>query len=98
MSPQVGLFGYRNLSAFHPDYHLRDRPRTPIQTLHLARSIALDNGLNYVYEGNVQGDGIDTHCPGCGETVIRRSGMTVAQILLDSQDRCNCGRVIPIKR
>jgi pyruvate formate lyase activating enzyme len=87
-----------HLSAFHPDYHLTDRPRTPLETLHRSRAIALDNGLHFVYEGNVQGDGAHTVCPGCGEVVIRRAGMTAVEVLLDAEDRCRCGRTIPIRR
>ncbi|MGB1801306.1 MAG: AmmeMemoRadiSam system radical SAM enzyme, partial [Gammaproteobacteria bacterium] len=49
LGPDVPL----HFSAFHPDWKMRDKSRTPLQTLKKARSIAILNGLDYVYTGNV---------------------------------------------
>ena len=38
-----------HFTAFHPDWKMLDRPRTPAATLTRARDRALDNGLRYVY-------------------------------------------------
>ena len=43
-----------------------------------AREIGLEAGLQYVYTGNIPGQGgEDTVCPQCGATVIRRTGFAV---------------------
>ena len=41
LGPDVPL----HFTAFHPDFKLRDKPRTPPETLHRARAIALEAGL-----------------------------------------------------
>jgi pyruvate formate lyase activating enzyme len=69
LGPDVPL----HFTAFHPDFKLRDKPRTPPETLHNARRIARDVGLHYVYEGNIYSDGANTLCPKCGELLVRRS-------------------------
>jgi hypothetical protein len=44
-----------HFSAFHPDFRMTDRPRTPHETLVMARDIAVRQGLKFVYVGNVNG-------------------------------------------
>jgi len=67
-----------HVSRFHPTYKLLDRPPTPVATLLRAREIGLEAGLQYVYTGNIPGQGgEDTVCPQCGATVIRRTGFAV---------------------
>ena len=62
-----------HFSAFHPDFKLMNKPRTPSSTLSRARRIAREEGLRYVYTGNVHDrDGDATYCPGCGKAVIER--------------------------
>ncbi|CAM3295635.1 PflA, Pyruvate-formate lyase-activating enzyme [Stackebrandtia soli] len=62
-----------HFSAFHPDFKMRDVPRTPVETLRRARRIARDAGLRYVYVGNVQDpEGQTTYCPGCEAAVVVR--------------------------
>ena len=68
LGPDVPL----HFTAFHPDFKLRDKPRTPPETLHRARAIAREAGLRYVYEGNIFSDAANTNCPGCGALLIRR--------------------------
>ena len=64
-----------HVTRFHPTYKMTDRPATPVATLRRARDIGLEAGLDYVYEGNVPGEGGEnTYCPGCGEVIIRRFG------------------------
>jgi len=41
------------LQAFHPDFKMTDIVHTPPATLTRAREIALGEGLQYVYTGNV---------------------------------------------
>ncbi len=67
-----------HISRFHPDYRLRDKPPTPLETLERAWNIGRDAGLEYVYVGNVPGyDHNNTDCPnGCG-TIIQRRGFFI---------------------
>jgi pyruvate formate lyase activating enzyme len=60
-----------HISRFYPDYKMTDRPPTPIKTLQRAREIGLEEGLQYVYLGNVPGTS-DTVCPNCGYVLVRR--------------------------
>jgi pyruvate formate lyase activating enzyme len=69
LGPDVPL----HFTAFHPDFKLRDKPKTPPATLHAARAIARKAGLHYVYEGNIFSDGAHTYCPSCGTVLLRRS-------------------------
>ena len=43
-----------HFSRFFPQYKMTDIPPTPIDTLKQARQIALDEGIKYVYLGNVR--------------------------------------------
>jgi pyruvate formate lyase activating enzyme len=71
-----------HVSAFTPQYQMRDRPPTPAATLRRAWEIGRAAGLRYVYTGNIWRDArldgcSDTYCPGCGSLVIRRAGYRV---------------------
>ena len=64
-----------HISAFHPMYKMLDVPRTPSSTLLRAYEIGQEEGLKYVYVGNIDDeDHESTYCPGCKERVIDRSG------------------------
>ncbi|HVP14932.1 MAG TPA: AmmeMemoRadiSam system radical SAM enzyme [Terriglobales bacterium] len=90
LGPDVPL----HFSAFHPDHELRDLPPTPPETLRAARRIARAAGLRHVYEGNVQGEGSHTRCPGCDRTLIRRSWNQVLESRIE-RGRCpDCGTAI----
>src|SRR5688572_21790598 len=63
-----------HFTAFHPDFKMIDKPRTPAATLKRARQVALSAGIKYCYVGNVFDDeGQTTCCPACGTALIRRS-------------------------
>jgi len=85
-----------HFSAFHPDYKLADRPRTPADTLSRARRIALDAGLHHVYTGNVHdAEGGCTVCPGCAAPLIERDWHAVLHYALDERGACpSCGTVV----
>ncbi len=85
-----------HFSAFHPDYLLRDRPRTPPATLRRARELALAEGLRFVYTGNIRDpEGQTTRCPGCGAVVIARDGYAIEEVALDGQLCRRCGAAVP---
>jgi len=85
-----------HVSRFHPTYKMTDRPVTPVATLKKAREIGLAAGLKFVYTGNLPGDdGENTFCPGCGETLVARTGFWTRSAGLVG-DTCNsCGTKIP---
>ena len=93
LGPDVPL----HFTAFHPDNRMRDLPRTPTRTLARARAIAQEEGLHYVYTGNIEDpDGQTTYCPNCKSPVIRRDRYTIDSYDLAAEGRCRvCGTQIP---
>ena len=84
-----------HFTAFHPDFKMMDKPRTPPTTLKRARQIALSSGVKYCYLGNVHDDeGQNTTCPSCGTVLIRRSWHEVLENRL-IEGHCPCGQKIP---
>jgi len=67
-----------HLSAFHPDYKVQDKGATPISTMQRAYEIGKEEGLNYVYLGNVLVEA-NTYCPNCNKLLIRRLGFDVLE-------------------
>ncbi|QSZ41615.1 AmmeMemoRadiSam system radical SAM enzyme [Sulfurimonas aquatica] len=64
-----------HISAFHPMYKMLDAPRTPFSTLKKAYDIGKEEGLKYIYLGNVDDEKREsTYCPKCNNGVIRRNG------------------------
>jgi len=80
-----------HLSRFHPDYEYTQAPPTPVATLRKSREIGKAEGLNYVYLGNVWGEGEDTHCPNCGQLLISREGFWVKSNLIKDGHCPKCG-------
>lgn len=82
-----------HFTAFHPDYKMRDKPRTPPETLARARRIALSAGIRYAYVGNVHDTGrSSTHCHVCGARTITRDWHTILDWQLDDTGACRaCG-------
>ena len=85
-----------HFNRFFPNYRLTNLPPTPIVTLEMARQIALDVGLKYVYIGNVPGHEADnTYCPKCGKRLIRRAYLAILENNVVG-GRCKfCGERIP---
>lgn len=64
-----------HISRFYPMYKMLDKPPTPVSKLQEAYEIGKEEGLRYVYVGNVlDQDRESTYCPNCGFKVIERSG------------------------
>ena len=81
-----------HVSQFYPAYKLLDRPLTPVATLRRAREIGMEEGLRYVYEGNVPGEGGEnTHCYACGALLIERYGLTLTRNRLQDGKCPECG-------
>ncbi len=82
-----------HVTAFYPIYKMMDRDPTPVATLRKAREIGLAEGLHYVYEGNVPGEGGEnTYCPGCGGKLIDRFGFSIQQNNLKDGHCSKCGQ------
>ncbi|MBK5274984.1 MAG: AmmeMemoRadiSam system radical SAM enzyme [Desulfuromonadales bacterium] len=84
-----------HVSQFYPTYKITDRPRTPVETLQMARDIGRAAGLRYVYEGNVPGaGGENTCCPSCSSLLIRRTGFRIESNRISKGGCPDCGAVI----
>ncbi|GBD93355.1 4-hydroxyphenylacetate decarboxylase activating enzyme [bacterium BMS3Abin05] len=69
-----------HISRFFPNYKMKEVPSTDLKILKKARKIGLEEGLRYVYSGNVPGDeGENTYCYDCGKLLIRRFGFEVVE-------------------
>ena len=67
-----------HFTAFHPDFKMTDKPKTPTSTLLQARDIAINLGINFCYVGNIHHDeGQTTYCPNCGSKLIERDWHSV---------------------
>ncbi|GAB4318498.1 MAG: AmmeMemoRadiSam system radical SAM enzyme [Promethearchaeota archaeon] len=96
---EVGVDTPVHFSAFHPDYEMRDRPRTSVATLEAAYSLAKEAGLQYVYLGNVRSSfGEHTTCPACGKAVIERAGYSLLSVALTEDNKCSfCGAQVNVR-
>ena len=84
-----------HVTAFYPTYKMIDRPPTPVSTLRRAREIGMEEGLRFVYEGNVPGEGGEnTYCPACGQEIISRYGFRIVNNALRDGKCPKCGEQI----
>ena len=86
-----------HFTAFHPDWKMLDKSHTPHSTLNKARQIALDEGIHYVYVGNVHDkSGSSTYCHQCGELLIGRNWYELSEWNIDQVGNCiKCGTICP---
>lgn len=88
--------GGRYLTRFFPAYKLTGLPSTPVETLESAARIADEEGLQYVYIGNLPGHKRNsTYCPKCGEPLIVRIHFTVFTRKVEKGKCPSCGHRIP---
>jgi len=92
LGPDVPL----HFTAFHPDFKMTDLPATPAATLTRARRIAMDEGLRYVYTGNVHDtEGGTTFCPSCSAALIVRDWHRIEDYRITAGGECpDCGTAI----
>jgi pyruvate formate lyase activating enzyme len=84
-----------HVSRFFPTYRLSDLDPTPVATVERAVEIGHAAGLCHVYSGNVSDGDEDTHCAGCGATLIRRRGFTATPTAALAGGQCtSCGRTL----
>jgi pyruvate formate lyase activating enzyme len=82
-----------HVSAFHPTYKMENVPPTPPSILERAEEIGLEQGLKYVYPGNVNLRS-DTRCPECQSVLIERGWFRVISNRLDGSKCPACGTEI----
>ena len=92
-----------HVTQYYPAYRALElghyKGRTPVEILERAWEIGKDEGLNYVYLGNVPGHPYEnTYCPRCGATLIKRYGFDVVSYRITAGNRCpECGKAIAVK-
>lgn len=87
-----------HISAFHENYKLHGVGNTRLETLLRAGETGREEGLAFVYIGNVAGyapEWENTNCPDCGALLVQRTGYHTEIVQLEN-GRCRaCGSVIP---
>ncbi len=88
LDPDIPL----HFTAYHPANKLNS-PMTPAKTIERARRIALEEGVHFVYVGNIPGHpGENTYCYNCGQMLVERAGFSVSKYGLGKEKRCpKCG-------
>lgn len=88
-----------HVTAFHPDYQMRDPRATTAQDLMRAAEIGTAEGLHFVYAGNLPGrvgEWENTRCPSCRRTLVERHGYVVRGYHITNSGQCpDCGCRIP---
>jgi len=88
-----------HVTRFMPYLEFADLPATPVETLERARAIGREEGLRFVYLGNVAvPGGEDTVCPECGTLAVDRVGYTARIDAVKADGHCkHCGVDLGIK-
>lgn len=73
-----------HVTAFYPTYKLNNTPATPLSTLENAYTIGKEEGLKYVYQGNI-GQGENTYCPSCGKLLVKRNFFNIKNQIDDGK-------------
>ena len=88
-----------HVTAFHKDYRMTDPENTTPEMLVRAAGIAEQNGIRYVYAGNVPGQVgslENTYCHQCRALLIERHGYHVRRYRLTASGQCpECATTIP---
>ena len=89
-----------HFTRFHPDYKMMNVPITPVETLERHHEIAKEEGLRFVYIGNVPGHPLEnTYCPNCGKELVKRYGFQIVNYKINAEGRCPfCGEDMHIVR
>ena len=84
-----------HFTAFHPDFRMTDKEKTPAETLNRSRRIARSMGIKYCYVGNIHDtEGQTTYCPECKESLIKRDWHDVYSNKIKEGKCFNCGTSI----
>ena len=92
---QVGPDTPWHVTRFVPHLKLSHLKYTPISKLEQARQIGIDEGLRYVYLGNVPAHFAEnTYCPQCGELLIERMNYQILKYELRGNKCVFCNQTI----
>ncbi len=81
-----------HFTAFHPDFKMTDKNKTPSETLFKARKIAINHGIKFCYLGNIWDEiGHTTFCPNCKKPIIKRSWHDLVEYSLKNGHCKYCG-------
>ncbi len=83
---ELGSFVPWHLSAFSGEisWKLKNLPSTSLKSIKEAYEIGKEEGLKYVYGGNILNNNLEnTYCPKCGALVIERNGYQTISKLKD---------------
>jgi pyruvate formate lyase activating enzyme len=79
-----------HISRFFPYFKMVDHTSTPEETLRRVMEIGLEEGLHYVYIGNVGGyEGNVTKCSSCQRILIRRSQFGILANHIEQENLCS---------
>jgi pyruvate formate lyase activating enzyme len=85
-----------HFTRFYPNYLIKNLPPTPVSILESLRKIALEEGLRFVYTGNLPGhEGENTFCPKCRKILIRRYGFEIVENAMEKGACPSCRTAIP---
>ena len=97
---QLGAKTPWHVTRYFASYKARERglpQSTPIEIIELARKVGIDEGLEYVYVGNIPNHPWeDTYCPNCGRVIIKRSGLWRVKVLIDDNRCPSCGSELAV--
>jgi pyruvate formate lyase activating enzyme len=78
-----------HVTRFFPHAQMADVPPTPTNTLEMAKRVGEEEGLKFVYLGNVRTpNGENTYCPLCRRLVIERSGYSTRVVAVTDGGKC----------
>jgi len=87
-----------HVTRFHPDRNLPDIPATPVARLERAIQIGTEEGLKFIYAGNLPGHPSEnTVCYNCGNLAIKRVGYATRVTGLCGSACSNCGADLNIR-
>lgn len=85
--------------AFHKDYKMTGPDNTDARTLQRAVETGYEEGLHYVYAGNLPGRLSryeNTYCPNCHATLVKRTGYLIHYCKVTGEGTCpECQNPIP---
>ena len=88
-----------HVTAYHEDYTMKtEKEYTPASALLRAAEIGLDQGLHFVYAGNLPGQTRNlenTYCSSCGELLIERYGFSILSNRMQNGACLKCGTPVP---
>ncbi|MBI4743516.1 MAG: AmmeMemoRadiSam system radical SAM enzyme [Actinobacteria bacterium] len=88
-----------HVTRFMPYLKLSHLEPTPVKTLEFAQKIGYEEGLRFIYVGNIPGhEGENTYCYNCRNLIIKRIGYSLKKIELNKEGKCNfCGADLNFK-